>query len=120
MMNAAQLQTELRLFTGTEHYFYHPMFPKFHYTEGVRFLAQEAQAYWLIEKILSLQTLPCLKSHDRQFWKLSVDDKRAARLVCEDGDSVELYSEDIHYTDFPLPEIGLFFMGQVLLLPSEY
>lgn len=120
MMNAAQLNSELHYFTGTEQYFFHPLFPKFHYTDGIRFLAREAGAYWLLEKIFSLQGLPVLKRHDRQFWKLEVREDQTARLVCEDGDGSEIHVEAIAYTDFPLPEISLFFMERVLLLPSEY
>jgi len=120
MMNAAQLQSELRYFTGTEQYFYHQMFPKFRYTDGVRFLAQEAGAYWLLEKIFSNQILPEIRGERFQFWKLSVTENQSANLTCEDGNGTVVYAEKIDYTDFPLEEITFFFTDSVLLLPSEY
>ncbi|WP_331711315.1 DUF6876 family protein [Acetobacter malorum] len=50
--------------------------------------------------------------------------------MCTDGDKtgdgeVELYRQDIPYTDFPLKEAKLFAfsepgIGRIVLLPSEY
>ena len=49
-MNAAQLASSLRQFTGTETWFRHEIFRMFTYTEGVHFLATEAGAYWLVDQ----------------------------------------------------------------------
>ncbi|MDD3020661.1 MAG: hypothetical protein PHX61_06735 [Alphaproteobacteria bacterium] len=120
MMTVNELKAALTQFTGSEEFYYHPLFRKFHYTEGVRFVAQEAEAYWLLEKILSNQILPELRNEHFQSWKLTVESDKSALLVCEDGNYVKIYSEKIDYTDFPLEEISFFFTNSVLLLPSEY
>lgn len=119
-MNAHELKSALRQFTGTEEWYFHPLFRKYRYTEGVKFLAGEAGAYWLLEKILSNQILPEIKGEGFQLWKLTVDEKKAALLTCDNGNGVIVYQEIIDYTDFPLEKISFYFTDSVLLLPSEY
>ncbi len=119
-MNAHELQSALSQFTGTEEWYYHPLFKRYRYTEGVKFLAGEAGAYWLLEKILSNQILPEIKVEGFQLWKLTVDENKKATLTCDDGNGVVIYTEQITYTDFPLDEISFYFTDSVLLLPSEY
>jgi hypothetical protein len=41
-----------------------------------------------------------------------------ATLTCDDGNVV--YSKAIEFTDFPLPEIALYFTANTILLPSDY
>ena len=120
MMNAHELKAALRQFTGTEEWYFHPLFRKYRYTEGVKFLAGEAGAYWLLEKILSNQILPEIKGEGFQLWKLAVDDNKKAVLTCDDGNYNIVYTETIDYTDFPLESITFYFTDSVLLLPSEY
>jgi len=119
-MNAIELKSALRQFTGTEEWYFHPLFRKYRYTEGVKFLATEAGAYWLLEKILSLQLLDVIKGEGFQLWRLSVQSDKSAILSCEDGNSEVIYQEVIDYTDFPLEETCFYFTDSVLLLPSEY
>jgi hypothetical protein len=54
-----------------------------------------------------------------QLWKLMVRADRTATLVCEDGDGKRVYAQEIPFTDFPLPEIKLYFTNNTILLPSE-
>jgi hypothetical protein len=53
-----------------------------------------------------------------QLWKLK--DDHTATLTCEDGNGKAVFSKAIEYTDFPLPEIALYFTNKTILLPSEY
>lgn len=117
---AAYIQSELRNYCGTETWFRHQLFRKYLYTEGVQFLAEEAGAYWLLEKILSNQILPELKDEGFQLWKLTVDEDKKATLTCDNGSGEVIYTETIDYTDFPLNKISFYFTDSVLLLPSEY
>ncbi len=119
-MNAQELKSALRQFTGTEEWYFHPLFRKYRYTEDVKFLAGEAGAYWLLEKILSNQILPEIKGEGFQLWKLTVDENKKATLACDDGNGVVIYTETIDTTDFPLDKISFYFTDSVLLLPSEY
>lgn len=116
----SSLQHELDQFIGTEYYYYLPPFPKhLVYTDGVRFLATEANAYWLIQFIFGKQIVPAVRKEEFQVWKLKVEDREGV-ITCDDGNGNIVFSEKIDYTDFPAPEIKLYFTDNVLLLPSEY
>lgn len=110
-------------FTGTERYYKHLL--GILYTDGVKYLAQEAGAYWLIDAIASWQISPKVKRdpmlQEIQFWKLRVNpDNNTAVLICErDSDDVAI-TQEIPYTDFPLESVKLYLADGVLLLPSEY
>jgi hypothetical protein len=124
MIDAATLRSNLGGFNGTEEWFRHPLCRNVLYTEGVRYLAENADCYWLLDKIATLQMLPEIKALDGfQSWKLKVADSKAV-LSCEDGNGNAAYSEDITFTDFPLDEINLWVEGEprqpVILLPSEH
>lgn len=74
----------------------------------------------LDEIALAQRFLPTVAAEEFQLWKLTVKADHTARLVCEDGNGVKVFSKTIDYTDFPLPEIDLYFTNGVILLPSEY
>ena len=107
----------LEQFTGTEQWYRH--LSGYLYTDGVRYVAQEGGAYWLIDKILLTTSV---KEDLQEFgaWKLTVNEDKSAILVCEDGNYHELYSEEIDWTDFSLDTIELWFENGVLILPSEH
>lgn len=118
----------LRQFTGTEQWFRHSLMRNVLYTEGVQYLAEKADCYWLIDKVATLQLEPKIKAEEFQVWKLQLKDKspaaarkdNSAMLFCEDGNGHVIYREHITFTDFPLDEIVLWFTGNCILLPSEY
>lgn len=114
-----QLLSELAYFTGTTQWYYHPLFKSFRYTDGIKYLAKEAECYWLLEHIFSNQMLPEIKSQEFQVWKILVEDSKATIRV-EDGNDNLIKEFKIPYTDFPLPEYTLWFVDSVLLLKSEY
>ena len=115
-------------------------------TEGVKHLADRAGAYWLIDLIASY--IPkCKKDEmlrDFQVWRLVKHDpplvkqgvvdgeagphKYMATAYCDRDLDDTAFSQDISYTDFPLPEIKLYCeLGSVdgenpayvLMLPGE-
>jgi hypothetical protein len=53
-------------------------------------------------------------------WKLTVKDDRSATLTCEDGNGEKVFRKKIDVTDFPLPDITLWFTDRTIFLPSEY
>lgn len=127
---AAEIQDEMRHFTGTETWFRHSLMRKVLYTEGVQYLAEKAEAYWLVDKIAAMQLERKIKAEPFQVWRLKVNTTIGdAVLTCDDGGKPGdvhdiLYSEHIHFTDFPLDEIELWVEqggdGTVILLPSEH
>ena len=113
-------KAELAEFTGTETWYRHSLNPSVLNTDGIKYLAERAGAYWLVDEIALSQALQAVKGNEFQVWKLQVTDNASAVLSCEDGNDTELYRQDIPFTDFPLPEIMIFYTDNVILLPSEY
>lgn len=122
MKTQAEIINELAYCTGTEEWHRH-WTKAFSYTDGVKAMADQCCAYWLIDAIASHQTNPKIRQdsmlQDFQLWTLKVEDSSAS-LICErDTDDIAL-TQEISLTNFPLPEIKLYLTGGVLLLPSEY
>lgn len=116
----ASLQSALSQFSGSEQLFENPLFKGYVYTEGVKYLAEEAGAYWLIDHVFVNQMLDVLKNQPFQVWNISVEDNASATIVVEDGDKNKLTFFTMGYTDFPLKEFSLWLVDGTLLLPREY
>ena len=125
-MDKDQLLDELRNFYGTEAYY--RTNPGLLVTDGVKFLADNAGAYWLFDMVWSY--LPVLrKSRDTFFvvvlTKEGVLDPGAIFTIQDDIPPNHTYAQQaIEYTDFPLDEIVLYLSATeeefVLMLRSEY
>ncbi len=113
---------DLRQFTGSENWYRHSLVRSVLYTDGAKYLADHGGAYWLLDQIALAQRHDTrLAAEEFQLWKLIVDQEDdSAELTCDDGNGRILYREDIAFTDFPLPEVTLYFCNNTILLPSEY
>ena len=128
--------SDLSQFTGTETWYRH--FTGLLYTDGIQYLAEQAEAYWLIDAIASYQHQLKRDEYlaDFQLWVLSVvgegerdypfllpEGNHKAVLTCWSDTPKEgvkpAVIQQIEYTDFPLIEIKLYVSEGVLLLPSE-
>ena len=127
-MTPEALTAALAQFTGTEHYYAY-WGGLTHLTEGVQFLAKEARCFWLLDVICSYQADLAkhadTRLHEMQFWKLKVNDDKSAVVTCvADGDEPPAITQQIEWTDFPLPEIRIWVGSEgerkIALLPSEY
>ena len=117
-------------FTGTEHYYNQPIagIPDgLIYTDGIKYLAEKTGSYWLIDLIGSYQHEERFRQQPFQVWILTVNQKdRTATIRAEDGNGNIIATQEIPYTDFPLPEFKLYlvvnedYRGVTLMLPSEY
>ncbi len=130
---AQEIRNNLSNFYGSENFYAAgPLFRGSCFTEGMKYIAEKASAFWLIDAILSHhKTNKALQAkHEEYFWKLTLnEDDDGARLVCEDGNGGELASQDIPYTDFPLDKIDVWVgprygqdqkqCGWTVYLPSE-
>ena len=120
VMNTHELQSALRNFTETEKY--HRVLPRLVITDGVQYLANKANSYWLVTAIYShLITQPI---HSEFVVARLVVSGKTANLVLDDGNDQVISEQYIEYTDFPLDEVKLYCSYQerlwVLLLASEY
>jgi hypothetical protein len=111
---------DLAHFTGSEVWYRHNLMPSVTYTQGVQYLAERGGAYWLLDKIATSQLIPAIRAEQFQSWRLTVNPDTSATLEVEDGNGNVLHSEFIHFTDFPLPDITVWCVDRVMLLPSEY
>ena len=117
------MSLDLSQFYGTEHYYrYSPLFPKLLLTDGAKYLAEEAGAYWLMDMVGSY-----LSKVTDEFAIVSlVKGESGAKFSITDDvpPDVTYASQEIEYTDFPLPEIKMYLCKQdaywVLMLTSEY
>jgi hypothetical protein len=110
---------ELALFTGDLDRYRH-WTGQLIYTPGIRHLAERAGAFWLIDLIASWQLDPKVRREPFQVWKLDVRLDHTAVAVATDGNAAILASQDIPFTDFPLPTIGVWLEEGTLLLPGEH
>lgn len=119
-MEAAELRSSLRNFTGTTEYFRH--LSGLRYTDGVQFLAETAGAYWLLDLIASWQPKALRDAwlQEFQLWELFVRDDQSAVVVCSRDSEDKAFQQEIEYTDFPLEYVKLYVERGVVLLPTEH
>lgn len=120
MKTTAEIETGLAYFNGavslTRHWT-----GRLKYTEGVAWLADAAEAYWLIDLIASYQGKPVASCDDVQFWELEVTCSSVVARCRRDNGIPPCVEQTIEYTDFPLKDgIRLLVAADVLMLPSEY
>lgn len=131
-----EIRNALAHATGSERFFA-TMMPNHFTTQGVQYMAELCEAYWLIDAIISHQRNPKVRAEEFQVWTLHVAAKPPARqhnqidaiLICTDGNSTELTRQNIEFTDFPLDEIKIFtelgsidgkHTARILMLPTEH
>lgn len=120
-METSELQNALAHFTGTEHYY--RIYPKFVLTDGTKYLADVAGAYWLMDLYASHLASVDAEAESFTCLKLTKHGK-GADIVIEDGNTRALAKQQIEYTDFPLENFMFYaiWSGEfwVLMLSSEY
>jgi hypothetical protein len=111
----------LSQFTGSEHWYRHGLVRNILYTDGAKHIADNAEAYWLLDEIAFAQRFEeAVKREEFQVWKLEVDlQKCTGELTCGDGDGRIVYSKTLTFTDFPVSRIELWFENNTIYLPSE-
>jgi hypothetical protein len=112
------LESELQGFCGSEN-FYRASFGLI-VTDGVKYLADKAQAWWLVDLIASYQ--PKTRPLDFQLWEINLLPGKKAEVTCKADSDVlcPTVLQKIGYTDFPLKRLKLYVRDNVLMLPGEY
>jgi hypothetical protein len=119
-------QSDLDNFYGTEQYYKN--FTGLIYTDGIKYLADNANSYWLIDAVGShIKTNPSLRKNglqDFQLWqlkKISNNDNTYWELTCRsDTDNPPVITQIIEYSDFPFDNFEWYVEGGVMLLKSEH
>jgi hypothetical protein len=114
-------KSDLAQFTGSEQWYRHGINRKVLFTDGAKFVADQAGAYWLLDEIAIIQPHdPRVAAEEFQVWKLAVTADHSGILTCDDGNGNVVYTKQIEYTEFPEEGITLWYTNNVILLPSEY
>ncbi len=125
--------SDLAQFTGDLQRYRHSINRHIIYTPGVQYLAEKANAYWLLDAIASYYGTQRMKAaiakDDRlsslHFWTLDVAEDNSATLILQaDSDVEPAIKQEIPFTDFPIQQIRIWagFNGKnwTLYLPSEH
>src|SRR5579863_9012935 len=105
-LNAA----DLAQFTGSEHWYRHGLVRDILFTDGAKYVADNAGAYWLLDEIAFAQRFEkTVAAEEFQVWKLKVTPDQTGVLTCEDGNYNTVFTKPIEFTDFPVAGIELFF-----------
>lgn len=119
LQESKQLKENLAQFYGSENHFTNPLV-KFNYTDGVKYFAENAGAYWLLQEINSLY-IKLLKINKTEFLDIKVFSKEnKADIIIDDGNDNILIKKHIGFTDLPEGEWKFFLYDNVLMLPGEY
>jgi hypothetical protein len=122
---ANEILDGLKQFNGSETIFQIPLL-KTKYTDGIKYLAEAAQCFWLVTDASVIA-----KSLQSKSYFITIDIKRFSEqergikkcdaiVTYSDGNDVLILEQKYGYTDFPLEELRLFFVDDTLMLPGEY
>lgn len=112
--------SDLDQFTGTEHWYRHPLNRHITYTDGVKFFADTVGAHWLLD-ILVTEVAGFLRTQEFIHIKMTVREDGTADITADDGnDSPPFWTRHIDWTDCPVGEWRFYLTNNVILLPSEY
>ena len=120
-----EIKERLQFFTRTEMFYQIPLL-KTRFTDGLKYLAEVAECFWLITDASVIA-----KSLMNRSEFITIDFKRMseekqdytgyeAEIIYSDGNDNILETHRYNATDFPLDELRLFFVNDTLMLPNEY
>ena len=107
-------------FKPTAKWYRHPENPSIFYSDGIKFLADSAYCWWLIDDMVSAQTFGKVSANKFQIWILEKTGKKSAVLKCESEHGTILFKKTVAYTEFPLPKVMIYVVNKTVMLASEY
>ena len=111
---------QLKQFIGTTRYY--RISRRHLLTEGTKYLAEEAECFWMMDAIASH-----VSEIGTDDWFIQVRVQvlsKQVTMIYDDGNGKELARQEIPYTDFPMEAVSLYacWDGEhwVIMLQSEY
>ena len=97
------LTQQLAQFTGTENYYQHPiqLGPRCNYTDGVKYFAEQAQAYWFLD-IVFTELNQLQRDHEFLAVTLQVTDNQAV-INATNGNDLD---DDLSAPNHPSETLG--------------
>lgn len=120
-----EMLPDLQQFTGTENWWKCP-YSSFTYTDGIKHVCEEAEAYWLLDVIFShAASIIKHEKHNTEqrlfmVFNLNVNEDDSALFTVENGNEYSYARQEIEYTDFPARSFMCYMTDNVCMLPSEY
>jgi hypothetical protein len=104
-----------------QYYSYNLFGLKSYLTIGVYDFIEKNECFWLINAIMSYQIYPEMKNENFQVWRLKRKEGggNIFTLTCDDGNGNDLQEQEI-FSDFQGNQAVIWYIDNVLLLPSEY
>lgn len=95
---------QLRQFTGSECFFKHWCNSNIVYTEGIKYLAEKAKCWWLIDEIALVLFPRLLLGHKDSFYSIELiaHADGSAFIKVGDGNNKIYLKHRINWTDFPV------------------
>ncbi|OBX25879.1 hypothetical protein A9996_07635 [Gelidibacter algens] len=120
-----EIKEGLQHFRGTEMFYSIPLI-KTRFTDGLKYLANVADCFWLITdtSVIAKSLMNRSEFISIEFKRLSKEKQEVtgyeAEIIYTDGNDTVLEKQGYRATDFPLDELRLFFVNDTLMLPGEY
>ena len=120
-----EIKEGLQHFHGSEMFYQIPLI-RTRFTNGLKYLANVAECFWLITDVSVIAKSLLNRCHfiTIDFKRLSEEKQDytgyEAEIIYSDGNGNILETHRYNVTDFPLVELRLFFVDNTLMLPSEY
>lgn len=112
------LVAELRNFTGTEQYYVNPLYRWMKYTDGVKYFATKAGAYWFLD-VVGTELRDLASKEEFMTVDFIVRDGKGDILVTDGNDTV-LWKRKTIVTDCPTGTYRFFLQHNVFMINSEY
>ena len=90
------------------------------YTDGVKMMAEKAEAYWLIDLIISHQCKKEVNNERFQVWELKRLKNDVFTINATDGNKNKVAYQKIPFSDFAYDQATLWLVDGCLMLPCEY
>ena len=120
-----EIKEGLQYFHGSEMFYQIPLI-RTRFTNGLKYLANVAECFWLITDVSVIAKSLLNRSHfiTIDFKRLSEEEQDytgyEAEIIYSDGNGNIFEIHRYNFTDFPLDELRLYFVDNTLMLTSEY
>jgi len=120
-----EIKEGLQHFHGSEMLYQIPLI-RTRFTNGLKYLANVAECFWLITDVSVIAKSLLNRSHfiTIDFKRLSEEEQDytgyEAEIIYSDGNGNIFEIHRYNFTDFPLDELRLYFVDNTLMLTSEY
>ena len=120
-----EIKEGLQHFHGSEMFYQIPLI-RTRFTNGLKYLANVAECFWLITDVSVIAKSLLNRSHfiTIDFKRLSEEEQDytgyEAEIIYSDGNGNIFEIHRYNFTDFPLDELRLYFVDNTLMLTSEY